>query len=201
MKYLSDKRVRAVMYVLLIVVAQLFNNGGATGFLIVFFQAVCTLLLLYTLYSMIRDRYRTVEDEVMGKLGRFIMRFFSPLARNMARRAYRNSNFVVGTDTFQFVGIGKRREKRKKQKLQRINLSEIEDNREKVRLSYVKYILCEAEKGRDFTASDTPYEIDGKLNVNEDKLLFDSYVGVRYGEKCLIDSETVKQCIDIVEYK
>ena len=197
MKYLSDKRIRAVAYVLLIVFADFFNDGGATGFLIVFFQAVCAILLLYTLFSMIRDRYRKVEDRIMGTIGRFIMRIFAPFAGKMSKRAYRNRNYVIGTDSFQFIGRGKRKEKKKKRKIQKINLSDTEDGKEKVRLAYVKYVLCEAEKGGDFTVSDTPYEIDGKLNLDEDKILFDSYVGVRYGEVYLVDNETVRQCVYI----
>ncbi len=199
MKFLSDKKVRAVVYILLITVAGIFNNGGPASFVIVFFQGICAILLLYTVYSMIMDRYRKVEDKVMGALGRFIMRFFAPIAGRMARRSYKNSNYVVGTDRFEYVGRGLRRDKKKRRKLRKINFSDASDDGEKIRLAYVKYLLHSAEKGCEFTYADTPYEIDDKLDIAKDKLLFDSYVGVRYNGKCTLDAETAHHCIDISE--
>ncbi len=197
MKYLSDKKVRAVIYIMLIIVADLFNNGGPASFIIVFFQGVCAILLLYTLYSMIMDRYRRVEDKVMGTLGRFIMRFFAPIAGRMARRLHKNSSFVVGTDRFEYVGHSFRRDKKKRRKLRKINFSGAVNNCEKVRLAYVKYLLSSVERGMEFTYADTPYEIDVKLDTADDKVLFDTYVGVRYKEKYVTDTNTADKCVQI----
>ncbi|MBQ6789645.1 MAG: hypothetical protein IJO81_05615 [Clostridia bacterium] len=146
---------------------------------------------------MIMERYRRVEDKVMGTLGRFIMRFFAPIAGRMSRRMLKNSSYVVGTDRFEYVGHSFRRGKKKKRKLKRISFSDAGDNGEKVRLAYVKYLLRSAEKGSDFTYADTPYEIDGKIDTADDKVLFDTYVGVRYKEKYETDTNTADKCVQI----
>lgn len=199
MRYLSDKKIRVILFMLLIVIAGLFNDGGPVSFIIVFFQGICAILLLYTLYSMIMDRYRRVEDKVMGALGRFIMRFFAPLAGKMARRVHKNSSFVVGTDRFEYVGRFFKRDKKKKRKLKRINIKDASDESEKIRLAYVKYLLRSAEKGNELTYADTPYEVDEKIGVEDDKLLFDSYVDVRYRKEGVTDKDTVTRCIRISE--
>ena len=202
MRFLSDKRIRALVYVLLITAVEFFDNGGTTAFMVAFIQCVLAIMMLCTVYSIIMDRFKDKHEQMKTALGRFIVRIFAPLAKKMQKSAQRKSNFVFGTDKFEFLGRSQKENgKKKRRKRVRLDPDACEDNREKIRLLYTGYVLKAADEGEEVSVSDTPFEICEKINSTGDDVLFDSYVEVRYADGCQVSDDTARECARIAGVK
>ncbi len=199
MKFLSNKKIKLIIYGLLIVFVDFFNQDTTSGMIVVFTQAVLAVMLIYTIYSMIMDRFRKSEEKIKNAIGRFIVKLFGPLSKRIVYGAHKKSSFVVGSSKFEFMGRFERPKKKAKRiRPKKLSLDDCEGNADTVRKLYIKYILSSITRGKDYTHAETPFEIENKIENDDVGVLFDSYVDARYNDSSDIDDEIVQKCRDIV---
>ena len=200
MKLFSDRRIRLAALLFVIAGAEAIGSGGTLGTLAVFCEVTAFLWLVWTLFSMLRDRKRKSEISIGGIFYKAAMRLISPMLNRMRRKNDRKTHFAKGTDRIEILKIGKKETRRKRRtKKQKIDIDRGRENREKVRLSYVKYVLCAAERGKKVTYADTPFEIREKYCREGAERLFELYTEVRYGDTCHISDDDAELCKTIAE--
>lgn len=201
MRIFEDKKIRLIVLVLFFSLGEFLNDRGPYSGIVVMAQIIVGIMILGTLWSMIKARFRKSEEYVKGIFAKVITRIFGPMMKNFIYGANKKNSFVSGSDKREFIGrlgfLGKTKKKTRKRK--KIDINTCEGNAEKVRLLYTKYIIKSSEKGRDITFSQTPEEIKQSLDIDNNDLLFESYEQVRYNEHNSVDEDTVNKCCDIVD--
>jgi len=200
MKLFSDRRIRLILLLFVIAGAEAIGTGGVFGTFAVFCEVLAFIWLVCTLFAMLRDRKQQSGISIGGIIYKAAMRLLSPVVKRIRRNSDRKTRFVKGTDTVEFLKTGKKeRRSKRRSKKQKIDIDREAENREKVRLSYIKYVLSAAERGRDITYSDTPFEIREKDGKEGTEKLFEVYSGVRYGNEYSVSDADAELCKAIAE--
>ncbi len=196
MNIFENRKTRIIVLTAFITVMGLFAENSAFGTLITFVQASAALVLLWTVYTIIRDRYRKNEEIIDGFIARIFIKIFGPAVRRIFRASDRQTKYIIGSDTLEYSGffsrLGIKRTKRKKK--EKVSVKDAGDVRKAVRLTYVTYILKALEKGRDVTVVQTPSEIKDMLSHDGGGELFDVYEKARYSVKEEVSRSELDSC-------
>lgn len=196
---LSDRRVRIAVLIFVIAGAEAIGSTGAFGTLAVFAEITAFLWLVWTLFAMLRDRKRKSTFSIGDVIYKAVMRVLSPALKRIRRKNDRRCHFVKGTDKVEYVRSAKQKGRLHRVKKRKICIDSEEENTEKVRLSYVKYVLSAAERGTGITYADTPFEIKDKDGKEGTERLFELYSEVRYGDRPAVSDADAKLCKTIAD--
>lgn len=202
MKLFSDKRIRIIVLVFVIAGAEAVESGGTFGTFAVFFEVIAFLWLALTLFSMLKSRKRQNEFSIGAMFFKAVMRILAPTINRIRRTSDRRTRFIYGTDKTESLKTERKDLRKSKHiKKRKIKIDRETENKEKVRLCYVKYVINAAESGKNITYANTPFEIM-KIDENEDSAkLFELYSCVRYADDCFISDTDAELCKSIADSK
>lgn len=127
----------------------------------------------------VAEKLKAIVDKVKDKLG----------IRSAKLQRHRDEVRIIINDD---------RELRKKKKaITKKRFSQMEDDLQRIRYMYAKYLIYKQKKGENVYTYQTPEELKHKVAKGEtEEELFDIYVPVRYAETPTVTPEEVKKQYD-----
>ncbi len=170
------------------------------------------ILAVYAILSLRKLIPRTMRRAVFDKL-LYAMRKMASGISGISKKLFsffgiKLERFKRGRDERSFI-FGDEEEAERKRKRHSIKSNskwrDMNENAEKIRFLYIKYIVKRIKEGYKFRTALTPCEVKEELNFDEeapDIELFDMYNGARYsGGSVFITDEQVEKAQDIVSGK
>lgn len=175
---LSSRRVRGILFALLIVLVVLFVRSFK---------------------KLMSDRLQEAIEQRLGQLLRFV---FRPAAIVIGKI----SNWLgIGRwrgwceDERTYLGRDKDKQPRRARRLKNsTKWADQKDNSARVRFLYIEYMIKRIRGGYLFRRQLTPDEIADELILeDEEKLLFDTYNSVRYAQNAAVPDEVVNTLVKV----
>ncbi len=127
----------------------------------------------------ITEKLKAIVDKVKDKLG--------------IKSAY----ILHSSDEVRIIINDDRRRARKQRPITKKRFNQLDDDRDRIRYMYVKFIEWKQKKLRNCHSFDTPRELEKKTAENDtEHSLFDLYTPVRYAQVPVISPEDVKTQYD-----
>jgi hypothetical protein len=170
------------------------------------FAAILAVIAILSLRKLLpKTLRRAVLDKFLYAMKKMASNISGISKKILSFLGFKFDRFKRGRDEKSFI-FGEDDEETRKKKRHSVKASskwkDMEDNAEKIRFLYIKYIVKVIKGGYKFRTALTPNEVKDDLDFDDgqpDKELFDLYYGARYsGGSVYITDEQVAFAQDIV---